>query len=142
MNDLCSPILFVLQDEGAALSAFSAVMERHALYFVEGGDHTRSQLETLLAMLKIVDPHLHDRVTFSRESRHLFICYRWLLLLFKREVGFGHFPLILETIYSAPTRSYELFIALALLELYREQLLSIAPHFDLTLQVSRQVAWR
>lgn len=135
MNDICSPLLLVMQSEDEALAVFTAVMEKQSLYFGKGSDHTRQQLEMLLAMLQVVDPRLHDQITFSPESRNLFVCYRWLLLLFKREVGFHQFPLVLETIYAAPLDSYELFIALALLEMHREHLLLIGHRFDLTLQV-------
>ena len=135
MNDICSPLLLVMQSEDEALAVFTAVMKKQSLYFSEGSDHTRRQLEMLLAMLQVVDPRLHDQITFSPESRNLFVCYRWLLLLFKREVGFHQFSLVLETIYAAPLDSYELFVALALLEMHREHLLLIGHRFDLTLQV-------
>lgn len=62
-------------------------------------------------------------------------------MLFKREVGFYHFPRILEVIYAAPTPHYELFIALAILLDNRKPLLKIARRFDLILQVSRHAIY-
>ena len=134
MNDIASSILYALRDESLAYQVFRAVMNRQKEYFSEHGDHTRRQLTTLTAMLQVADPLLHDRLGFNQENAQLFFCYRWLLLLFKREFGITHFPLILETIFASPTQSYELFIALALLLAYRGELLQFGSHFDQTLQ--------
>lgn len=137
MNDIASPILYVMKDdESDAYQVFKAVMKRQREYFTEHGHHMQSQLAITLEMLRVTDPIVTDRLGFSQDNTQLFICYRWLLLLFKREFGFYQFPLALETIYSCPTASYELFIALALMLTYREDLLKYGHRFDQTLSVS------
>lgn len=137
MHDLASPILVTMEgDAAAAYAVFAQIMDQHhqVSYFEEGGQWTAKQLALLSQMLSIADPHLHDRLGFTADNAALFIAYRWLLLLFKREVGLQNAPLFLETIVAAPTERYELFIALAMLVTYREELLSFGHRFDLTLQ--------
>lgn len=134
MNDIASPILYVMKEESSAYQVFRAVMSRQQEYFIESGDHTKQQLDTLQAMLQVADPLLHDQLGFNQDNAQLFFCYRWLLLLFKREVGFEKSPLILETIYASPTASYELFIALALLLTNRVEMMQFGSHFDRNLQ--------
>lgn len=135
MNDIASPILPIMEDFTSCYKVFSQIMERHGRYFAAQDNHTGEQLKLLNDMLKVTDPQLHDRLEFaSRGDAPLLFAYRWLLLLFKREVGFSHFPRILETIFAAPILDYELFIALALLLLYREEILYLGYRFDLVLQ--------
>lgn len=86
-------------------------------------------------MLQVTDPLLRDCFQFAPDNSEFFFAYRWLLLLFKREFGFHAFPRILEVILCAPGEHYELFIALALILTYKEELLHIGHRFDLTLQV-------
>lgn len=141
INDLASPLLYVFEgDEQETLSALITLMERHAGYFLEDGRQMRRQLDLLSAMLQATDPQLHDRFGFAADNAQMFIGYRWLLLLFKREVGFAHFPPLLEAIYAAPTENYELFIALAMLLVQREHLLHFGHRFDLTLHHYAQLA--
>lgn len=94
------------------------------------------QLRLLGDMLEYADPLLADRLSFAKDNSQMFFVYRWLLLLFKREVGFYQFPSVLETIMCAPCPSYELYIALALILTYREDLLYVGDRFDQTLNVS------
>lgn len=137
MHDIASPILVTMRgDARAAHTIFTRVMDDHhqVFYFEEGSQWTSSQLALLSEMLAVADPHLHDRLAFTSDNAALFIAYRWLLLLFKREVGLRNAPLLLETIIAAPTERYELFIALAMLLAYRDELLSFGHRFDQTLQ--------
>ncbi len=147
MNDLASPLLYVFQaKQDLTAKAFAMLMRKQHRYFSLSSSpkesYTQVQLTRLSHMLQATDPQLMDLFTFSSESSNLFIAYRWLLLLFKREVGFDAAPLVLETILSAPTANYELFIALALLLMYRDQLISegVGHRFDLTLQFYAQRA--
>lgn len=137
MHDIASPVLVTMEgDAAAAYAIFARIMDDHhqASYFEEGGQWTARQLALLSDMLAVADPYLHDRLAFTADNAALFIAYRWLLLLFKREVGLRDAPLFLETIVAAPTERYELFIALAMLLAYRDELLSFGHRFDLTLQ--------
>ena len=90
-------------------------------------------------MLLEVDPLLRDCLQFARDNSEFFFAYRWLLLLFKREVGFDAFPRLLEALLCAPSQHYELFLALALIVSHRQELLLIGHRFDLTLQVSYSI---
>lgn len=137
MHDIASPILMTMKgDARAAYAIFTRIMDKHhqVFYFEEGSQWTSNQLALLSEMLAVADPHLHDRLAFTADNAALFIAYRWLLLLFKREVGLRDAPLLLETIVAAPTERYELFIALAMLLAYRDKVLSFGHRFDQTLQ--------
>lgn len=63
---------------------------------------------------------------------HFYFCYRWFLLDFKRELLYNDVFTVWETIWTAKymaTDSFSLFLAVALLETYRDIILSNSMDF-------------
>lgn len=82
----------------------------------------RTQLRRLELLLKVVDPPLYDHFD-STDSTNMFACFRWLLVLFKREFAFDEVQVLWEVIWTCPmTVHFHLFIALAILNRYRQEL--------------------
>lgn len=87
MSDLLAPILFVIEDELDAFWCFVAYMDRVNRNFELDQSGIKRQLSQLRALLHTVDPHLASYLD-TRDSGNLFFCFRWLLVLFKREFNY------------------------------------------------------
>jgi hypothetical protein len=87
MSDLLAPILFVIDNEVDAFWCFVAYMERVNLNFELDQGGIKRQLSQLRTLLHAVDPHLASYLD-TRDSGNLFFCFRWLLVLFKREFNY------------------------------------------------------
>lgn len=73
-------------------------------------------------MLKVIDPPLYEYFELT-DSSNMFCCFRWLLILFKREFPFEELKTLWEVIWMCPlTRHFHLFIAIAILNNYRQEL--------------------
>ncbi|TPX63147.1 hypothetical protein SpCBS45565_g06820 [Spizellomyces sp. 'palustris'] len=88
MNDLLAPILVVMQDETDSFWSFVEFMNIMQSNFFRDQSGMRSQLRRLELLIKFVDPYLYAHME-STDSINLFCCFRWLLILFKREFDFG-----------------------------------------------------
>jgi Rab-GTPase-TBC domain len=82
----------------------------------------QKQLRMLELMLKVIDPPLFQYFE-QTDSSNMFCCFRWLLILFKREFPFEELKTLWEVIWMCPfTKHFHLFIAIAILNHYRQEL--------------------
>ncbi|KNC98681.1 uncharacterized protein SPPG_06364 [Spizellomyces punctatus DAOM BR117] len=133
MNDLLAPILVVMQDETDSFWSFVEFMNIMQSNFFRDQSGMRSQLRRLELLIKFVDPYLYAHME-STDSINLFCCFRWLLILFKREFDFGDCMRLWETLWVCPlTKHFHLFVALAILNRHRKDLMGKAA-FDETLK--------
>uniref|UniRef100_A0A8B9XIU5 Small G protein signaling modulator 1 n=1 Tax=Bos mutus grunniens TaxID=30521 RepID=A0A8B9XIU5_BOSMU len=120
MCDLLAPLLVILDDEALAFSCFTELMKRMNQNFPMGcHGHTLCQHE-------ILDSELFELMHQNGDYTHFYFCYRWFLLDFKRELIYDDVFSVWETIWAAKHVSsahYVLFIALALVEVYRDIIL-------------------
>jgi hypothetical protein len=59
------------------------------------------------------------------DADNLFCCFRWLLILFKREFSLNAITYLWERLWSSQMKQFQSFIALSLLEAVRPQLLNL-----------------
>jgi hypothetical protein len=65
------------------------------------------------------------------DSLNFFFCFRWFLVLFKREYNFEDILYLWGIIWSCPfTKHFDIFIACSMLLLYRESILMKTSNFD------------
>uniref|UniRef100_A0A2K6C8L0 Small G protein signaling modulator 1 n=1 Tax=Macaca nemestrina TaxID=9545 RepID=A0A2K6C8L0_MACNE len=105
MCDLLAPLLVILDDGECVFTAPGL------------GVHFLST---------ILDSELFELMHQNGDYTHFYFCYRWFLLDFKRELIYDDVFLVWETIWAAKHVSsahYVLFIALALVEVYRDIIL-------------------
>lgn len=122
MCDLVAPLLVILDDEAETFSCFSQLMKHMSANFPNGGAMDQN-LGNMRSLIQILDPELFDHMKQNGDYTHFYFCYRWFLLDFKRELVYDDIFLVWETIWSAKYISsshFVLFIALALVESYRE----------------------
>ncbi|XP_023004186.1 TBC1 domain family member 15-like isoform X1 [Cucurbita maxima] len=89
MNDICSPIIILLENEADAFWCFDHAMRRLRENFrcSTGTIGVQSQLSTLSQVIKIVDPKLHQHLEELDGGEYLF-AFRMLMVLFRREFSF------------------------------------------------------
>ncbi|KAL8179989.1 UNVERIFIED_CONTAM: Small G protein signaling modulator 1 [Gekko kuhli] len=125
MCDLLAPLLVVLDDESLAFSCFSELMKRMNQNFPHGGAMD-THFANMRSLIQILDSELFELMHQNGDYTHFYFCYRWFLLDFKRELVYDDVFSVWETIWAAARISsshYVLFIALALVEVYRDIIL-------------------
>ncbi|XP_043910345.1 small G protein signaling modulator 2 isoform X1 [Protopterus annectens] len=122
MCDLLAPLMVVLDNEPLAYSCFSQLMKRMSQNFPNGGAMD-THFANMRSLIQILDSELFELMHQNGDYTHFYFCYRWFLLDFKRELVYEDVFAVWEAIWAAKHISSEhfvLFIALALVELYRE----------------------
>ncbi|XP_005396192.1 PREDICTED: small G protein signaling modulator 1 isoform X1 [Chinchilla lanigera] len=125
MCDLLAPLLVILDDEALAFSCFSELMKRMNQNFPHGGAMD-THFANMRSLIQILDSELFELMHQNGDYTHFYFCYRWFLLDFKRELVYDDVFSVWETIWAAKHVSsahYVLFIALALVEVYRDIIL-------------------
>ncbi|XP_040013940.1 small G protein signaling modulator 1 isoform X2 [Xiphias gladius] len=125
MCDLLAPLLVILDDEVMAFSCFTELMKRMNQNFPHGGAMD-SHFANMRSLIQILDSELFELMQQNGDYTHFYFSYRWFLLDFKREMVYDDVFSVWETIWAAKHTSSEhfvLFIALALVEMYRDIIL-------------------
>ncbi|XP_035240705.1 small G protein signaling modulator 2 isoform X3 [Anguilla anguilla] len=122
MCDLLAPLMVILEDECLAYSCFTQLMKRMSQNFPSGGAMD-THFANMRSLIQILDSELFELMQQNGDYTHFYFCYRWFLLDFKREMLYEDVFSVWEVIWVAPrisSRHFVLFIALALVEVYRE----------------------
>ncbi|XP_031712273.1 small G protein signaling modulator 1 isoform X4 [Anarrhichthys ocellatus] len=125
MCDLLAPLLVILDDEAMAFSCFTELMKRMNQNFPHGGAMD-THFANMRSLIQILDSEQFELMHQNGDYTHFYFCYRWFLLDFKRELVYDDVFAVWETIWAAKCVSsshFVLFIALALVEIYRDIIL-------------------
>ncbi|CAI9744344.1 Hypothetical predicted protein [Octopus vulgaris] len=125
MCDLVAPLLVIFDDEALTYSCFCELMKRMACNFPHGGAMD-NHFANMRSLIQILDCELFEHMHQNGDYTHFYFCYRWFLLDFKRELVYEDVFSVWETIWAAKHISsahFVLFIALALVEYYRDIIL-------------------
>ncbi|KAH9625541.1 hypothetical protein KSS87_020337 [Heliosperma pusillum] len=89
MNDICSPMIILLENEADAYWCFERAMRRLRDNFKTSATSigVQARLSTLSAIIKVVDPKLHEHLEELDGGEYLF-AFRMLMVLFRREFSF------------------------------------------------------
>ncbi|KFD56521.1 hypothetical protein M514_02625, partial [Trichuris suis] len=124
MSDLLSPLVYIFGDEVDSFWAFVGFMNRCERNFYSDQLSIKTQLKQLKCLLEVVDPELSDY--FHRNgSQNMFFCFRWILILFKREFSFEDIFLLWEVLWTdCIDTNFHLLICLAILETQKDYVLA------------------
>nr|XP_021330017.1 small G protein signaling modulator 2 isoform X3 [Danio rerio] len=125
MCDLLAPLMVILDDECLAYSCFTQLMRRMSQNFPTGGAMD-THFANMRSLIQILDSELFELMHQNGDYTHFYFCYRWFLLDFKRELLYEDVFAVWEVIWVAPrisSKHFVLFIALALVEVYRDIIL-------------------
>lgn len=116
MSDLLSPILVVMQNEAEAFWCFSGFLDRVGSNFEMDQQGMKTQLMDLHRLIHFVDPKFCSYLE-SHESGNLYFCFRWLLILFKRDFKFDEVMRLWEVLWTdLPCKNFHLLICIAILD--------------------------
>ncbi|KAJ8443993.1 hypothetical protein Cgig2_020839 [Carnegiea gigantea] len=89
MSDICSPMVVLLENEADAYWCFERTMRRLRDNFMTSATSmgVQSRLSTLSAIIKAIDPKLHQHLEELDGGQYLF-AFRMLMVLFRREFSF------------------------------------------------------
>lgn len=88
--------------------------------FLRDQSGMKSQLSSLQRLIAVMDPYFYNYLE-KVDSMNLFFCYRWILVLFKREFPLGETLKIWENFFTdCGGTHFHLFFALAILQAHRD----------------------
>ncbi|XP_029655014.1 TBC1 domain family member 15 isoform X3 [Octopus sinensis] len=116
MSDLLSPILVIMENEVDAFWCFAGFMETVCSNFEMDQQGMKTQLAQMHTLMQFVDPELCSYLE-SHDSGNFYFCFRWLLIVFKREFSFPDIQRLWEVLWTGlPCQNYHLLICLAILD--------------------------
>ncbi|CAH2093890.1 unnamed protein product [Euphydryas editha] len=144
MCDLVAPLLVIMKEEASAHALFSRLMHRARDNF-PSGQAMDAHFADMRSLIQILDCELYELMHAHGDYTHFYFCYRWFLLDFKRELLYQDVFAAWELIWVARHVASEhmvLFIALALLETYRDVILANAMDFTDIIKFFNEMAER
>ncbi|XP_058977892.1 small G protein signaling modulator 1 [Musca domestica] len=144
MCDLVAPLLVIFDDESLTYSCFCKLMERMIDNFPNGGAMDM-HFANMRSLIQILDSEMYDLMDSNGDYTHFYFCYRWFLLDFKRELVYDDVFSTWEVIWAAKhvaSAHFVLFLALALLETYRDIILSNSMDFTDVIKFFNEMAER
>uniref|UniRef100_A0A0N4ZCK3 Rab-GAP TBC domain-containing protein n=1 Tax=Parastrongyloides trichosuri TaxID=131310 RepID=A0A0N4ZCK3_PARTI len=116
MSDYLATLLVVMENEVDTFWCFVGLMERVHKNFDMDQIHIRNKLTQLRDLLMIINPRF-VRYLESHESGHMFFCFRWVLVEFKREFSFKDIMTLWEVLWTdVPCENFLLLFCLAVLD--------------------------
>ncbi|XP_064022588.1 small G protein signaling modulator 2 isoform X8 [Pogoniulus pusillus] len=143
MCDLLAPLMVILDNDQLAYSCFSHLMKRMSQNFPNGGAMD-THFANMRSLIQILDSELFELMHQNGDYTHFYFCYRWFLLDFKRELLYEDVFTVWEVIWAAKHISSEhfvLFIALALVEVYREIIRDNNMDFTDIIKFFNELSW-
>uniref|UniRef100_A0A7E4UXG6 TBC1 domain family member 15 n=1 Tax=Panagrellus redivivus TaxID=6233 RepID=A0A7E4UXG6_PANRE len=116
MSDFLSPLLVIMEDEVDTFWCFVGLMDRVHRNFELSQAAIKQQLQDLKNLLEIVNPKLTNYLE-SHDSIHMYFCFRWILVAFKREFGFDDIMHLWEVLWTdIPCKGFLLLCCVAILD--------------------------
>ncbi|KAL0967243.1 hypothetical protein UPYG_G00249720 [Umbra pygmaea] len=123
MSDLLSPILYVMENEVDAFWCFVSYMEQMHQNFEEQMQGMKTQLMQLSTLLRLLDVSFWNYLG-AQESGHLYFCFRWLLIRFKRELNFHDVLRLWEVMWTGlPCQNFHLLVCCAILDSEKQKIM-------------------
>ncbi|KAF8570096.1 hypothetical protein P879_06218 [Paragonimus westermani] len=144
MCDVIAPILALITAEPEmtmeSVEVTTYAYFRHLLQMRLGKLFTYAHSSTLMdknfsslrALVHVMDHELAGHMQACGEFTHFYFCYRWFLLDFKREFNYLDIFRVWETLLAAMhhiSNRFEMFVALALIQSYRDVIINTRMEF-------------
>ncbi|XP_069675162.1 TBC1 domain family member 15 isoform X2 [Periplaneta americana] len=116
MSDLLSPILCLMTNEVDAFWCFVGFMDKVCSNFELDQAGMKQQLQQLYCLLTVALPNLAAYLE-QHDSGNMFFCFRWLLVLFKREFSYQDIMKLWEVLWTdLPCPNFHLLLCVAILD--------------------------
>lgn len=135
MSDLLAPIMVIMDNEVDAFWSFAGFMDKVESNFLMDQLHIKLQLSNLKALLEFVDSQYSDYMEHN-ESANMYFCFRWILILFKREFSFPDVMRLWEVLWTdLPCKNFHLLICIAILMMKKDDIIDNNYGFNEILKV-------
>ncbi|EDR29043.1 hypothetical protein, conserved [Entamoeba dispar SAW760] len=128
MNDICSLIMEITLDESEIFWLFKSVMDMMEQFYKPRTNHEVQNFEEVGWIIKFVNPSLYDY--FIRNNVNYLFCYRWIVLLFKRDFNSRDCLNVWDRIFAYPERKLYYFICSAIILKNGDQIVEKQKGFD------------
>ncbi|VDK22394.1 unnamed protein product [Taenia asiatica] len=116
MNDLLAVIMSVIDGEEDAFWCFAGLLDRVSGHFSNDLSSLSSQFIGLFKLIEILMPRF-ARFLREKEATSMSFCFRWFLIIFKREFSYDDIKILWETLFSgAAPKNFQLLIAVAIFD--------------------------
>ncbi|KAL5107475.1 TBC1 domain family member 15 [Taenia crassiceps] len=117
MNDLLAVILSVIDGEEDAFWCFAGLLDRVSDHFSNDSSSLSGQFVGLFKLIEILMPRFAQFLR-EKEATSMSFCFRWFLIIFKREFSYDDIKILWETLFSgAAPKNFQLLIAVAIFDL-------------------------
>jgi len=122
MSDIAVVILDIYPDDIDAFWVFAKFMYRIRGNFEKSQQAIKRQFEALRRILAFTDGEM-VRFLDRKESGHMFFCFPWFLILFRRLADHESLPTVWDAWLCSPCANFHLLIAAAILDLKRDEIM-------------------
>lgn len=124
MSDLLAPIMVVMENEVDSYWCFTGFMNKIESNFLMEQLEIKLQLSNLRVLLEFVDSKFSQYLE-KNESSNMYFCFRWILILFKREFTFPHIMRLWEVLWTdLPCKNFHLLICVSILLMKKDDIMT------------------
>lgn len=140
MSDLIAVLLLLYNNESEVFAVFKMIMVKCAGNFFNGEKHTMAlQLRAVEVLTHAFIPPLYSHLQ-KQGATNMCFCFRWLLVLFKREFAVEQVVRIWDVIFACPfSDRYEIIMTTAMLRAASDQIIDHSMQFDELLKYSNSL---
>lgn len=130
MGDLLSPIIVTQRDEVDSFWCFANLMEKMEQNFFINSQGMENQLTQLRNLFQTMDKEFYNYFV-ENDAQNLYFCFRWILVLFKREFEFEDVKSLWEKVWTElKGPNFHLFICFAIMREQRDKIMKGKLRFD------------
>lgn len=124
MSDLLSVIMVIMENEVDSFWSFAGFMNKIESNFLMDQLHIKLQLANIRLLLDFVDSKFSLYLE-KNESSNMYFCFRWILILFKREFSFPDIMRLWEILWTdLPCKNFHLLIVISILLMKKDDIMS------------------
>ncbi|ELP92908.1 hypothetical protein EIN_312800 [Entamoeba invadens IP1] len=113
MSDLCSLVMNIATEEHEIFWLFKLVMDVISPYYLHDENLRKKSFDEVGQIIKFVNPGLYDY--FERTKVEYSFCYKWIVLLFKRDFEPAECLRVWDFFFAYPKRKLYLFFTSAII---------------------------
>jgi TBC1 domain family member 15 len=135
MSDLLAPLMVVMQNEVESFWCFAGLMNKMESNFKMDQAEIKEQLANLKILLEFIDSKFSAYLV-EHDSANMYFCFRWILILFKREFTFQDIMKLWEILWTdMPCKNFHLLICISILLMKKDDIMANRYGFNEILKV-------
>lgn len=142
MSDLLAPIMVIMENEVDSFWCFSGYMDKIESNFLMEQLEIKLQLSNLRILLEFIDSKFSQYLE-KNESSNMYFCFRWILILFKREFSFPNIMRLWEVLWTdLPCKNFHLLICVSILLMKKDDIMTNGYGFNEILKFVNDLSGR